>query len=51
MTNTEAIAILTQKSYEEQFADLWDSLNAKRGFGWDTNPWVWVYEFERIGAE
>lgn len=25
----------------------WDSLNAKRGFGWDVNPWVWVVEFER----
>ncbi len=30
------------------FAHLWDSLNAKRGYGWDTNPWVWVYTFERI---
>jgi hypothetical protein len=31
----------------EQFELLWDSLNAKRGYGWDTNPWVWVYTFER----
>ena len=31
-----------------EFSDLWDSINAKRGFGWDTNPWVWVIEFERI---
>lgn len=30
---------------EEEFAILWDSINAKRGFGWDTNPWVWVLEF------
>ena len=29
------------------FHDLWDSLNAKRGFSWDDNPWVWVVEFER----
>lgn len=28
--------------------DLWDSINAKRGFGWESNPWVWVVEFERI---
>lgn len=28
---------------------LWDSINAKRGYGWDTNPWVWVYEFEQVG--
>ena len=27
------------------FADLWNALNAKRGHGWDTNPWVWVIEF------
>lgn len=31
-----------------EFANLWDSLNAKRGFGWETNPWVWVIEFRRL---
>lgn len=30
------------------FHDLWDSLNAARGHGWDVNPWVWVVEFKRI---
>ena len=30
------------------FTKLWDSLNAKRGFGWDVNPWVWAYSFERV---
>jgi hypothetical protein len=30
------------------FQDLWDSLNAKRGYGWGKNPWVWVIEFRRI---
>lgn len=29
------------------FAELWDSLNAARGYGWDANPWVWVVEFRR----
>jgi hypothetical protein len=29
------------------FRELWNKLNAKRGYGWDTNPWVWVYSFER----
>ena len=29
------------------YAELWDSLNAKRGFGWAVNPWVWVIEFKR----
>ena len=26
---------------EFNFRELWDSLNAKRGYGWDSNPWVW----------
>ena len=29
----------------ENFALLWNSLNAKRGFSWESNPWVWVIEF------
>lgn len=32
----------------EAFAALWDSLNAKRGHGWDVNPWVWVVSFTRV---
>lgn len=31
----------------ESFAYLWDSINVKRGYGWDTNPEVWVIEFKR----
>lgn len=33
---------------ETWFRNLWDSLNEKRGYGWDSNPWVWCYEFERM---
>lgn len=29
------------------FQRLWDSINAKRGYGWDANPWVWVVSFEK----
>ena len=29
------------------FHTLWDSLNAKRGYAWDKNPWVWVIEFRK----
>ena len=36
-------------SCRTRFAELWDSLNAKRGYGWDANPWVWVIEFKRLG--
>jgi hypothetical protein len=35
-------------NHKELFLDLWDSINAKRGYGWADNPWVWVYEFMRI---
>lgn len=31
-----------------RFMELWDSINAKRGYGWDSNPWVWVVEFGMI---
>lgn len=31
-----------------EFASLWESINAKRGFGWSVNPWVWVVEFRRV---
>jgi hypothetical protein len=30
------------------FASLWDSINAKRGYSWESNPWVWVIEFKRV---
>ena len=32
-------------NYVIGFADLWDSINARRGYGWDVNPWVWRVEF------
>jgi len=30
----------------EGFQWTWDSLYAKRGVGWDANPWVWIVEFK-----
>jgi hypothetical protein len=35
-------------TYKEPFCQLWDRLNAKRGYSWESNPWVWVYEFMRV---
>jgi hypothetical protein len=32
----------------KRFANLWDSLNAKRGYGWAGNPWVWKVSVERL---
>lgn len=30
------------------FVPSWDSLNAKRGYGWDMNPWVFVVSFKAV---
>lgn len=29
------------------FSEGWDALNAKRGYSWKSNPWVWIIEFKR----
>lgn len=29
----------------DAWIELWDSMNAARGFGWDKNPWVAAYTF------
>ncbi len=39
---------ISQEIYDKlfgKFIDLWDSINAKRGYGWDSNPIVKVIEF------
>ncbi len=30
------------------FGALWNSLNAKKGYGWDTNCFVWVRRFKKV---
>ncbi len=35
-------------SSRDLFEILWDSINLERGFGWESNPWVWVITFRRI---
>lgn len=37
---------ITFISAKGRFHMFWDSIYAKQGYGWDANPWVWVYEFE-----
>lgn len=32
----------------QRYRKLWDSLNTKRGFPWDANPFVWDISFRRI---
>lgn len=33
-----------------KFAELWNSINRKRGYGWGVNPWVWAVSFKRVEA-
>ncbi len=33
-------------SYRAGFANLWDSINRERGYGWDANPWVAAVSFK-----
>ncbi len=30
------------------FANLWYTINSKRGYGWDSNPYVWAVEFKKV---
>lgn len=34
----------------QAYKDIWNHLNEKRGYSWDSNPWVWVIEFKRVEA-
>jgi hypothetical protein len=31
-----------------RFQHPWNSINAKRGYSWESNPWVWVIEFKEL---
>jgi hypothetical protein len=35
-------------TYRYGFRLLWNKINEARGFGWNTNPWVWVLEFKKV---
>lgn len=37
------------RRWRAAFRELWDSLNAKRGYGWNDNPFVWAITFKRVG--
>ena len=36
----------SSSSPRDQFHKLWDIINAKKGYSWDSNPLVWVVEFK-----
>lgn len=31
-----------------EYMHAWDSLNAKKGYPWASNPWVWCLSFKRV---
>ncbi len=37
------------QAYRLPFEKLWNSINAKRGYGWEQDPWCWVVEFKPLG--
>lgn len=39
---------LYHQAHTVSFAALWDSINARRGADWHSNPWVWVVEFKKL---
>jgi hypothetical protein len=56
ITAQEAIAegmpipYVARDEYEpiSMYRELWEKLNSKRGYPWESNPWVWVIEFKVV---
>jgi hypothetical protein len=42
----EFIADVWETKAARAYARLWDTINAKRGYSWESNPFVWVVEFK-----
>jgi hypothetical protein len=45
---TESDARAEGVESRDAYHTLWDAINASRGFGWDSNPRVWVVEFTTL---
>ena len=46
--------LILHNRYRKEFGELWDRTIKPTDldrYGWDANPWVWVYSFERISKE
>ena len=56
ITAQEAIAegmpipYVARDEYEpiSMYRELWEKLNSKRGYSWESNPWVWVISFKVV---
>jgi hypothetical protein len=35
-------------SAKGSYSSFWETINAKRGYPWADNPWVWVIEFRQV---
>ena len=48
--HTRARGVLATPPADQRwkFIELWNSINAKRGWGWEVNPWVWMIEFKKV---
>ena len=51
VTQVYSCAGFTGNSPRDVFAQIWDSINAARGHGWDANDWVWALTLERINND
>lgn len=52
MLTIAPIAKLSDDAFlRNAYLQLWDSINAKRGFPWATNPWAWAITFKRVEKE
>jgi hypothetical protein len=48
MRPDDELSLLWRENIREKYRILWDSLNKKRGYDWEGNPWVFVETFERV---
>lgn len=44
----EMPSYLSSDHYRLKFEKLWNSINAKCGFRWELNPWIWCISFRHI---
>ena len=42
ITDKDAILEGIFETPRDAFSELWDEIYFKRGYGWESNPWVWV---------
>lgn len=44
----DRVCTMTQDTAKASYATLWNSINTKRGYSWESNPWVWAVNFKKI---